>query len=316
MPFTAGNALAVADVDGGNLTLTLSVTNGRLSLGSLTGLSFTSGDGTADTTMTFSATLSNLNTALATLTFAPNADYNGAAALTFSTSDGIAAPVVKNVALTVTAVADIVNDTVTTSEDTTISFNAITGTNGAEADNFEGTPSVTGVTQGANGGVSSMGNGTLMYSPSANFSGADSFTYTVTSGGVTEVGTVSVTVTAVNDAPTLNAIADPAPILVNAGLQTVNLAGIGRGPGDPVQTLTVTAVSNNVALIPHPTVTYTSPNPTGSLGYTPVAGQTGSAMITVTVMDNGGTANGGVNTFSRNFTQVVSNNSIFGNGFE
>ena len=63
-------------------------------------------------------------------------------------------------------------------------------------------------------------------------------------------------------------------------------------------------------------MTYTSPNATGSLSYTPVAGQTGSALITVTVMDNGGTANGGVNTFSRSFTQVVSSNTIFGNGFE
>jgi len=35
-------------------------------------------------------------------------------------------------------------------------------------------------------------------------------------------------------------------------------------------------------------VTYTSPNATGSLSYTPVAGQGGTAVITVKVMDNGG----------------------------
>ena len=67
------------------------------------------------------------------------------------------------------------------------------------------------------------------------------------------------------------------------------------------QTLTVTAVSNNTSLIPHPTVTYTSPNTTGSLSYTPVANANGSAIITVTV-DDGGT---GTHTVVRTFTVDV-----------
>ena len=41
------------------------------------------------------------------------------------------------------------------------------------------------------------------------------------------------------------------------------------------------------ALIPNPTVTYTSPNATGSLAYTPVANAYGTAIITVTVTDAG-----------------------------
>ena len=208
--------------DGSNLTLTLSVTNGTLTHDDAgrSQLQRRRRHRRHDDDVLRDAGQPQHRAGVAASTRRPPTTTD-AAALTFSTTDGVAAPVVKTIALTVTAVADIVNDTVTTNEDTTISFNAITGTNGASADNFEGTPSVTGVTQGANGGVSSMGNGTLMYSPSANFSGSDSFTYTVTSGGVTEVGTVNVTVAAVNDAPTLNAIADPAPILVGAGLQTV-----------------------------------------------------------------------------------------------
>ena len=51
----------------------------------------------------------------------------------------------------------------------------------------------------------------------------------------------------------------------------------------------VTASSSNPALIPNPTVTYTSPNATGSLAYTPVANTSGSAVITVTVSDGGAT---------------------------
>src|SRR5207248_825277 len=53
---------------------------------------------------------------------------------------------------------------------------------------------------------------------------------------------------------------------------------------------TVTAASNNQALIPNGnlTVSYTSPNQTGMLTYTPVAGASGVATVTVTVTDSGG----------------------------
>ena len=105
-------------------------------------------------------------------------------------------------AITVTPVPDIVDDSVTTPEDTAITFNAITGTNGASADNFENPGrAVTAVTQGAHGTVSFAADGTLTYTPDANYNGPDSFTYTVTSGGVTETATVTVNVTPVNDVP-------------------------------------------------------------------------------------------------------------------
>src|SRR5205807_1422838 len=116
--------------------------------------------------------------------------------------------------------------------------------------------------------------------------------------------TFTVTVNAVNDAPTLDAIPNPAAINEDAGLQTVSLSGISAGGGES-QTLTVSAVSNNTALIPNPTVSYTSPNATGSLSYTPVANASGTATITVSVQDNGGTANGGIDTFTRTFTVTV-----------
>ena len=65
-------------------------------------------------------------------------------------------------------------------------------------------------------------------------------------------------------------------------------------------------MSNNPGLIPNPiSVTYSSPNTTGSLSYTPNPGVTGTAQITVTVMDDGGLANNGSNTFSQTFTVTV-----------
>src|SRR5262249_34164006 len=119
-------------------------------------------------------------------------------------------------------------------------------------------------------------------------------------GGGTETVTRTfvVTVTAVDDPPTLDAIADPAPINEDAGLQTVTLTGITAGVNE-TQDLTVTAVSSNTALIPNPTVSYTTPAATGSLSYTPVANANGSATITVTVTDSGN------QTTTRTFTVVV-----------
>ena len=153
--------------------------------------------------------------------------------------------------------------------------------------------------------------GSLSYKPVANQSGTAVITVTVTDNGGTALGgintftrTFTVTVTPVNDAPTLNGITDSAPILEDAALQTINLTGITAGGGES-QTLTVTATSSNPALIPNPTVSYTSANATGSLSYTPASNLSGSAVITVTVTDTGGTANGGINTFVRTFTVVV-----------
>ena len=49
--------------------------------------------------------------------------------------------------------------------------------------------------------VAFLANGAATYTPHANYNGADSFTYTVTWGGLTETGTVNVGINAVNDAP-------------------------------------------------------------------------------------------------------------------
>jgi Ca2+-binding RTX toxin-like protein len=84
-----GNALSVSDVDATTLTVTLSVAHGTLTLASLAGLSFGAGDGTADATMTFSGTQAAINAALGSgLTYNPIANYNGADAISVTTTDG------------------------------------------------------------------------------------------------------------------------------------------------------------------------------------------------------------------------------------
>ncbi|MEO2027924.1 MAG: Ig-like domain-containing protein, partial [Fuerstiella sp.] len=116
-----------------------------------------------------------------------------------------------------------------------------------------------------------------------------------------------VTVNAVNDAPTLNALFNVS-IAEDASEQTVNLSGIAAGGGES-QPLRVTATSSSTGLIPNPTVTYTTANATGSIAFTPVADQSGTATITVTVEDGGLDGNlstaGDNATFSRTFDVTV-----------
>ena len=122
--------------------------------------------------------------------------------------------------------------------------------------------------------------------------------------------TITYTAAPVNLPPTLNAIPNPVAIDENAGLQTVNLSGITAGAGQ-TEAMSVIATSDNAALIANPTVSYTTPDATGSLTYQPVANQYGTANITVTVHNAGldgilGTAADGVvvQTFAVTVNQV------------
>ena len=84
-----GNQISITDADaaGGSNEITLSVTNGTLTLSGVAGLTFVSGDGAADTTMTFRGTASAINTALNGLSYMPTTNYNGSATLTLRTLD-------------------------------------------------------------------------------------------------------------------------------------------------------------------------------------------------------------------------------------
>ena len=160
--------------------------------------------------------------------------------------------------------------------------------------------------------------GTLGFTPLADQSGTATITVTVEDAGLdndlasagdnaTFIRTFDVVVNPVNDAPTLDSL-DNLTIDEDAAAQTVNLAGITAG-ADEVQALKVTATSDNMGLVLDPTVTYTSDESTGSLTFTPVADQSGTATITVTIEDAGfdnqlaTTADNA--TFSRTFLVIV-----------
>ena len=91
LTFSTGNgnliSIADADVGGSNLQITLTITNGTATLNGTAGLSFTTGNGTADASMVFTGTLAAINTALDGLDFDPTPGFNGAASLQIQTSD-------------------------------------------------------------------------------------------------------------------------------------------------------------------------------------------------------------------------------------
>ncbi len=82
-------AVSIADPDAAAAAIQtqVSVTNGTLTLNTALGLTFSVGDGTADTTMTFQGTLSAINTALASVTYTPVPNFAGTATFTITTND-------------------------------------------------------------------------------------------------------------------------------------------------------------------------------------------------------------------------------------
>jgi hypothetical protein len=86
---SVGNAISVTDPDvgTGQIQVTLSMTNGTVTLGGTSGLIFSTGDGTNDVTVTFRGMLPDINAALNGQVVTPAPNYVGPMILTVVTSD-------------------------------------------------------------------------------------------------------------------------------------------------------------------------------------------------------------------------------------
>jgi serine/threonine protein phosphatase PrpC len=215
------------------------------------------------------------------LTYLPAANYSGGDSFTYTVSDGHGGTSVGTVSVTVTAVNDApvaVADTASVAEDGSVVVNVLANDTDVEGDAL----SVSAVSQPTHGSVTLVA-GVVTYAPAANYNGSDSFTYTVSDGhGGTAVGTVSVTVTAVNDAPV--ATADAVTVVEDGSVVVDVLANDTDVDGD---TLAVSAVTQPT----HGTVTLVG----GVVTYTPAAGYVGPDAFTCTVSDgHGGSATGSV----------------------
>lgn len=125
------------------------------------------------------------------------------------------------------------------------------------------------------------------YAPDLNYNGPDSFTFKVNDGSLdSNVSTINISVTEVNDAPTANA--DDAGATDEDTALTISATDLSAndttGPADEsLQTLTVSSVSATANT--HGTVTLDS----GIVTFTPEANYNGPASFTYQVCDNGTT---------------------------
>ncbi len=124
------------------------------------------------------------------------------------------------------------------------------------------------------------------YTPDADYFGDDAFTFNVSDGnGGMDVGTVSITVTPINDHPSISDISD----------QTIDeddaTWAVGFSISDvetPAADLVVTVASDNQALVPNANIVLGGSGAGRAINITPAPDQNGAAGITVTVEDGDG----------------------------
>ncbi len=132
------------------------------------------------------------------------ANYNGPDSFTYTVSDGHGGSATASVAVTVEAGNDAPapqNDAAATPEDTAVTVAVLDNDSDPDGDSL----AIVSVLPGGHGTVE-IGSGGLTYTPSANWSGAETIRYTVGDGKGSEASAdLTVTVTAVNDLPVAGA---------------------------------------------------------------------------------------------------------------
>lgn len=220
-------------------------------------------------------------------TYTPNANYNGSDSFTFRANDGSLNSNVATVSITVTPVNDAPvanNQSVTTPEDTPRAITLV----GTDVDGDSLTYSI--VSGPANGTLSGSG-ANRTYTPNANFNGTDTFTFRVNDGTVnSNVATVTITVTPVNDAPVsfAQSITTPEDTARSGTLVATDV------DGDALTYSIVSGATNGTVVITNAA--------TGAFTYTPNANYNGSDSFTFRAND--GTLNSNVSTVSITVTPV------------
>jgi regulation of enolase protein 1 (concanavalin A-like superfamily) len=175
-----------------------------------------------------------------------------------------------------------VNDTATVAQNGNVLIPVLT--NDTDADAAPAAKSILSVGPGANG-TTVIESGQIRYTPTAGFSGSDSFTYLVTDGADVDWGTVNVTVTGASNSAPL-AVNDSATVNEGvAGLVSV-LANDSDPNGGPAP-LSITAVGTPL----HGTAVISGTQ----VQYTPVAGYYGPDSFSYTISDSDLTATATVN---------------------
>ncbi|MDB5948100.1 MAG: hypothetical protein JWQ33_3126, partial [Ramlibacter sp.] len=213
----------------------------------------------------------------------------------------------ESLAIGITAVDDAPvanNDTLTATEDTAATYTAaqLLG-NDTDVDG----PSLTigTVTSGAGGTAVLNGNGTVTFSPGADFNGVAGFSYTATDGALaSNTATVTVNVAPVNDAPVavgdILAATEDTPVTYTAAQLLANDTDVD---GPALTIAGVTSGSGGTAVL----------NGNGTVTFTPGPNFSGAAGFSYAATDGALTSNAAtvtVNVAAANHAPVAVNDSV------
>ncbi len=271
-----------------------------------TSVAFTIGDvETAATSLTVVATsnnpalIPNANLVLGgsgasrTLAVTPLANAFGSATISVQVTDGNGGSVVEtfdvvvasvNDGPTITAIADLVIN-----EDSSVPVAFIIGDVETAADSLTivTTSSNTALVPAANIVLSGTGtNRSLTITPAANAFGTTTISVEVKdANGGSVIETFDLTVTSVNDGPTITAIADQ---FIDEDTRHLGSGLHHRRRGNGRRSLLVAATSSNSALVPNANLVLGGTGASRTLSVTPVANASGTATITIEVKDADG----------------------------
>jgi gliding motility-associated-like protein len=234
-----------------------------------------------------------------TITLTPTAGQSGTTEITINVSDGTATTST-SFTLTVSSVEDA--PTITDISDQTITEDVATAAlpftlgdpdtpiadlvvTGSSSDKTL-VPDANIVVSGSNISRS------VVVTPAADQSGTTTITLTVSDGTATAATTFVVTVTAVNDAPVISAIANQT---TDESTATPAIAFTVTDVDTPAASLVVTGASSNETLVPNANIVLGGSGENRNVVVTPANGQGGTATITLTVSDGTATTNGTFN---------------------
>ena len=222
-------------------------------------------------------------------TYTPAPNSNGSDSFTYTVNDGTVNGNTVTVSLLVTAVNDPpvgAADNYSINEDTllTVAAPGVLG-NDTDVDSPPASRTAVLVTGPTRGSLMLNANGSFSYTPALNYNGPDAFTYKANDGTAdSNVVTVAITVTSVNDPPTISDIVDRT---INWNTNTGALT-FAIGDVDGLTGVSVTGASSNTTLVPSANIVFAGSGANRTVTVTPTANQSGTAVITVTVQDAGG----------------------------
>jgi hypothetical protein len=220
-----------------------------------------------------------------TVTYTPNANYNGDDSFEYTVFDSIS-NASGIVSITVTPVNDppvIVGEDalilISVDEDSSVVIDIVFNVIDPDGD----TVTLSNFTSTSNGNVADNGDGTVTYTPDANYNGPDSFEFTVSDGnGGTTDGTVEITVNPIPDAPA----AQSDSVSVDEDSSITMTLNATDADGDPLSFEIISPASNGEAVN----------NFDGTVTYTPDANYNGPDSFTFQASD--GLADSNVATVS------------------